>query len=131
MTADDKNNQQESVPTKREEIRTPGRVLVPAVDIFESIECLTLTADMPGVAKSGLEIDLEKGVLTINGIVESVERGRPILREFTSANYYRQFKLPDLLDGDKSFAELRNGVLTLTIPKSEVAKPKRIEIRSK
>lgn len=130
MTAHDKNKQQETVPAKREEIRTPGRVLVPAVDIFESIECLTLTADMPGVEKSGLEIDLEKGVLTINGAVESVRRGRPILREFSSANYYRQFKLPDLLDGDKSFAELRNGVLTLTIPKSEAAKPKRIEIRS-
>ena len=130
MTGHEKNQQQETVPAKREDIRTPGRVLVPAVDIFESIESLTLTADMPGVQKSGLEINLERGVLTINGTVEAVKRGRPILREYSSANYFRQFKLPDLLDGDKSFAELRNGVLTLIIPKSESAKPKRIEIRS-
>ncbi|MBN1956916.1 MAG: Hsp20/alpha crystallin family protein [Desulfuromonadales bacterium] len=130
MTAHEISKQQETVPANREEIRSPGRVLVPAVDIFESIESLTLTADMPGVEKSGLEISLEKGILTIKGTVESVGRGRPILQEFSAANYYRQFKIPDLLDGDKSFAELRNGVLTLIIPKSEAAKPKRIEIRS-
>jgi HSP20 family molecular chaperone IbpA len=130
MKVHEKNKHQEAVPVKREEMSTPGRVLVPAVDIFESMESLTLTADMPGVEKSGLEISLEKGVLTINGTVESVKRGRPIFREFSSANYYRQFKLPDLLDGDKSVAQLNNGVLTLTIPKSEAAKPKRIEIRS-
>ena len=130
MTANKVDKQQETVPAKHEEIRTPGRVLVPAVDIFESIESLTLTADMPGVEKSGLDISLENGVLTINGKVESEGRGWPILREFSSASYYRQFKLPNLLDGDKSFAELRNGVLTLVFPKSEAAKPKRIEIRS-
>lgn len=130
MTEHEIIKKQEAVPVNREEIRTPGRVLVPAVDIFESIESLHLVADMPGVEKSGLEISLEKGVLTINGKVESVGRGRPILREFSSASYYRQFELPDLLDGDKSFAELRNGVLTLVIPKSAAAKPKRIEIRS-
>jgi len=130
MTAHEISKNQGAVPVTREEISTPGRFLVPAVDIFESIESLHLVADMPGVEKSGLDISLEKGVLTINGKVESVVRGRAIIREYSSANYYRQFKLPDLLNGDKSIAELRNGVLTLTIPKSEAAKPKRIEIRS-
>ena len=130
MTKHEQKQQQETVPARREEIRTQGRILVPAVDIFESIESLTLTADMPGVEKGGLEISLEKGVLTINGTVEAVKRGRPILREYSSANYFRQFKLPELLDEDKSHADLRNGVLTLIIPKSESAKPKRIEIRS-
>lgn len=128
MTARGISKTEAKVPENREEIRSPGRVHAPAVDIVETMEGLVLTADMPGVEKSGLEINLEKGVLTINGKLESVGQGRPILREFSWANYYRQFKLPESLNADKSVAELRNGVLTLTIPKNEAAKPRRIEI---
>jgi HSP20 family molecular chaperone IbpA len=84
---------------------------------------------MPGVDKEGLDINLEKGVLTINGKVDLEERGNQILREFSPANYYRQFKLAEHIDADKSQAELKNGVLTLTIPKAESAKPRKIEIR--
>jgi HSP20 family molecular chaperone IbpA len=128
MAAHEISKRQENIPVSREETRS-GRVLVPAVDIYESVESLTLVADMPGVDKSGLEINLERGVLTINGNVAISEHGQPILQEFYSTNYYRQFKLPDHIDADKSFADLRNGVLTLIIPKTEAAKPKRIQIR--
>ena len=93
------------------------------------MESLTLIADLPGVDKGGLDINMEKGVLTISGSVQLKDRGRPLLREFSSANYYRQFKLSDQFDADKSYAELRDGVLILRIPKAEAAKPKRIEIR--
>ena len=120
---------QDSSLTHREETRTSGRVLFPAVDIFESEDYLTLIADMPGVDKKGLDINLEKGVLTINGEVHTENRGKQILQEFSPANYYRQFKLTEHIDADKSQAELKNGVLTLTIPKAESAKPRKIEIR--
>jgi len=129
MTAQDMVKREESSPAQREETRTLGRVLVPAVDIFEAEDALTLMADMPGVDKNGLEINLEKGVLTINGAVNLAGRGKSLLREFSSANYYRQFKLSEHIDADKTKAELINGVLTLTLPKAESAKPKRIEIR--
>ena len=120
---------QGSSPAHREETRTNGRVLFPAVDIFESEDHLTLMADMPGVDKKGLDINLEKGVLTINGEVHVENRGSQILQEFSPANYYRQFKLTEHIDADKSHAELKNGVLTLMIPKAESAKPKKIEIK--
>lgn len=129
MTTQDMQHRPETTPAKREDTRSPGRVLVPAIDIFESVESLTLIADLPGVDKSGLDINMEKGVLTIHGAVKMTDRGRPLLREFSSANYYRQFKLADQFDADKSYAELRDGVLILRIPKAEAAKPKRIEIR--
>jgi len=114
---------------KREETRSTGRVLVPAIDIFESEEDLTLIADMPGVDKEGLDINLEKGMLTLKGHMAVQGRGNNLLREFSTADYYRQFKVSEHIDADKSTAELTNGVLTLKIPKSESAKPKRIEIR--
>ena len=129
MATQDMVKNQETASVQREETRSAGRVLFPAVDIFELEDSLTLVADMPGVDKEGLDINLEKGVLTINGKVELEERGNQILREFSPANYYRQFKLTEHIDADKSQAELKNGVLTLTIPKAESAKPRKIEIR--
>lgn len=129
MAAQDMVKHQDQSPVSREETRTKGRILVPSVDIFESDETLTLVADMPGVGKEGLDINLEKGVLTLNGTVEMEEHGKPLLREFSSANYYRQFRLSEYIDAEQTTAELENGVLTLTIPKAESAKPKRIEVR--
>ena len=129
MTAQDLVKREGSVPENREETRSVGRVLVPAVDIFESDDHLTLVADMPGVEKQGLDINLEKGLLTISGEMSLEDCGKSLLREFSTANYYRQFKISEHIDADKSSAELNNGVLTLTIPKAESAKPRRIEIR--
>ncbi|MFK5926123.1 MAG: Hsp20/alpha crystallin family protein [Desulfuromusa sp.] len=129
MASQDIAKTSESSLAHREETRTSGRVLFPAVDIFESEDHLTLIADMPGVVKKGLDINLEKGVLTINGEVHTESRGKQILQEFSPENYYRQFKLTEHIDADKSQAELKNGVLTLTIPKAESAKPRKIEIK--
>lgn len=129
MTAQDMVKHQDNSPAVREDTRSKERVLTPAVDIFETEDHLTLVADMPGVSKDGLDINLEKGVLTLNGTVKRHERGKALLREFSSANYYRQFRLSEHIDAEKSSAQLNNGVLTLTIPKAESAKPRRIEIR--
>lgn len=129
MTAKDMVKSEKNIPTNREETRSASRVLVPAVDIFESDDNLTLIADMPGVEKGGLEINLEKGLLTISGEMDLESRGKPLMREFSTSNYYRQFKISEHIDADKSSADLNNGVLILTIQKAESAKPKRIEIR--
>lgn len=129
MTAQELVKHQESSPANREETRTSGRVLIPAVDIFESEDNLTVVADLPGVRRDGLEINLERGVLTISGAVNLQPRGKAVLREFSRASYYRQFRLSEHIDADKSEAELKNGVLTLVIPKAESAKPRKIAIR--
>lgn len=129
MTKHEMRKHQETTPARREETRSPGKILIPAVDIFESAESLTLIADLPGVEMSGLAVTSEKDTISIDGTVEMTGRGRPLLREFTMANYHRQFKLSDQFDTEKSYAELRDGVLILRVPKAEAAKPKRIKIR--
>jgi len=120
---------QETKPTVREEVRSQTRYIKPAVDIFENDENLVLIADLPGVHESGLDIQLEKGVLTLQGEISLERKGQLLFHEFSSDNYYRQFKLPEHLDTEKASAKLNNGVLTLTIPKLEVAKPRQIKIR--
>ena len=129
MTGQEMAKKQETTPSQREETRTLGRILTPAVDIYESEDTISLVADMPGVTNEGLDISLEKGVLTLNGAVSIESRGKPLLREFSSANYYRQFKISEHIDADKTTANLSKGVLKLDIPKAESAKPKKIAIK--
>lgn len=113
---------------KNDDIRIPERAIRPAVDIYETEEGLTMLADLPGVAKDGLSIDIDQSVLTLRGDVESTGRGESLHREFALGSYYRRFNLPNELDFDKVSAELKDGVLTLTMPKSEAAKPRKIDI---
>jgi HSP20 family molecular chaperone IbpA len=100
----------------------------PAVDIFETDQGLTLLADLPGVAKEDLQIDIDRGLLTVQANARSHLGGESVLCEFIHGNFYRQFQLPDAIDSEKIVAEMNNGVLTLHLPKSEAAKPRHIEI---
>jgi HSP20 family protein len=113
----------------REETRASERYIKPAVDIIESEEGLTLLADIPGAAKDTLDVNVEKGILTINAQVSCAMPGRPIYTEFELAPYYRQFSIPEILAHDKAAADYANGILTLRVPKAEAAKPRKIEIQ--
>jgi len=108
-----------------------GITFVPAVDIYETEEALTLVADMPGVSPEGIRIDLKDDQLTVAG--EVFESGgnqeRVLLKEYETGNYLRQFALGEVIDQSKITAQLKNGVLTLVLPKVEKAKPRRIEIK--
>jgi len=110
----------------------PHPVFVPAVDIYESRDSLTLLADMPGVTKEGLNIDLKDNTLTIRGEVKpETEEGRTVLyREYQEGDYFRQFTLSNVIDQNKITAALKNGVLTLVLPKVEKVKPRQIEIKT-
>ena len=104
----------------------------PSVDISENDKAFTLLADVPGVEPKDIEISMEKGVLTIKGErnsenVEENENYRRVERQ--SGRFYRQFTLPDSADADKIEAKSEHGVLTITIPKQEVAVSRRIEIK--
>lgn len=113
----------------REETRSNERYIRPAVNIVETEEGLFLTADLPGVAKGDIDVNVEKGILTITAPAKSTLMGTPVYSEFQLGNYYRQFTIPESLDHEKAKADFVNGILTLRIPKAEIAKPRRIEVQ--
>ncbi len=106
-------------------------VFVPAVDIYESENALTLLADMPGVPIDKVDIDLDSDQLTIRGAVpQQEEKGKVIFKEFTVGDYYRQFTLSSDIDRSKIQASIKDGVLKLVLPKAEAAKPRKITVQS-
>ena len=116
------------VDSKAEQTRNVP-VFLPAVDIFESDEGITVVADMPGVTAKGLSVDLKNDILTIKGETPLRGEGRNIIyREYQEGNYFRNFTLSDQIDQSKIKARLKDGVLTLELPKAEKAKPKQIEV---
>jgi HSP20 family protein len=107
----------------------PGAVFSPAVDIFETSEAITVLADMPGVKADGLTIDLRESVLSIDGrVAEVTGEEHAVLREYETGSFRREFKLTKLIDQAKIDALLRDGVLRLTLPKAEAARPRKIEV---
>lgn len=113
----------------REETRASERYIKPAVNIIETEAGLTLVADIPGSAKDNLDVNVEKGILTISAPITRTAPGRPVYSEFELAPYYRQFSIPEILDHEKATADYANGLLTLKVPKAEAAKPRKIEIK--
>ena len=113
----------------REETRSNEKYIRPAVNIIETEEGLVLTADIPGASKEALDVNVEKGILTISVPAQHSLPGTLAYREFELANYYRQFSIPESLDHEKAHADYVNGILTLGIPMAEIAKPKRISVQ--
>lgn len=109
----------------------PGLVFTPDVDIFETEKGLTLLADMPGVKVKDLNIDLRENVLTLDGDVKKPEGENEVdlLTEYRTGKYYRQFNLSEIIDQTKIEAKMTDGVLRLTLPKVEAAKPRKINIK--
>lgn len=102
--------------------------LTPAVDIFENEAALTLVADLPGVPKDRLNLGIDNGVLTIEALAPIVTDEGAHFREFGTTGYYRRFQLPDTLEFDKVAADLKEGVLTVRMPKTAAARPRKIEV---
>ncbi len=121
-----------ATPTVVTEATRPGPVYLPAVDIFENDESITVLADMPGVKANDLSIDLREGVLTLTGVVTSPEgtTESDVLREYRPGTYVRQFTMPETIDQDKIDAKLTNGVLRLELPKVERARPRQITVKT-
>lgn len=116
---------------ERELTRQTERYAIPPVDIYEKQDALTVLADLPGVAADGLSVHVDQGVLTLEGKVGPVEEGGTLLlREFDLTSFYRQFRIAETIDTEKIRAALKNGVLYLTLPKVERAKPRQIPVES-
>jgi HSP20 family molecular chaperone IbpA len=113
----------------KEETRSQERYVTPPVDIYETAEGLVVKADLPGVAREGLDVRVENNLLTIRARAAHGAPGEPLYREYELANFFRQFELTDRVDQQKISADLKNGVLTLGLPKAEEAKPRRIDVQ--
>ena len=127
MTEKNIANLEPSSALSRETTRKNDQYISPSVDIFENEEGLTLVADMPGLDDNSLDVTIEQGVLTLQGSAPA-GAGDYHYREFAMAGYWRQFLLSDIFDAEKAEATIKQGVMTLKIPKAEKAKPKRIEV---
>ena len=114
----------------REEATISARVFVPSADIYETQDALTVILEMPGVEKSNVDIRVEDGVLTVLGKLDlSKYQGlQPLYIEYNVGHYSRSFQLSSKVDQNKIAAELKDGVLSLTLPKVEQAKPRTIEV---
>jgi len=121
---------QEKATSSREETRSQERYITPPVDIYETTNGLVVTADLPGVAKEGLDVRVENNLLTIRGKAAHAAPGDPVYREYGLVNFFRQFELNEKVDQSKISAELKHGVLTLNLPKAEEAKPRKIEVKA-
>ena len=110
-------------------VERPVEFIAPEVDIFETQDGYVLQAEMPGVNKNGLEITLEGNEITIVGHRE-VEplSGEALFRESRHADYQRVFELDPAIDTARISAKVDQGVLTLTLPKSEKVKPRKITV---
>jgi HSP20 family protein len=116
-------------PRPATEPRREQEYATPEVNIFETKDGYLLEAEMPGVSKEGLEITLEANEITIVGHRKNeVVTGSPLFRERALANYRRVFELDPAIDTAKITANMEQGVLSLTLPKSERVKPRKIKI---
>lgn len=117
------------VSPEKGELTHQGVYFTPAVDIYESDTELFLLADMPGVEPGNVDIDLKNDTLSINGRVsEQSEEGQPLLAEFRTGNFFRSFRISDVIDREKISASLKDGVLKLVLPKAERVRPRKIPI---
>lgn len=124
------NNQANIMKTENNGATTAEAALLPPVDVIEDAAGITLFADLPGVSRETLNLQLETNSLTIEG---EVKLDVPQAMESSHAEvkvprYRRTFTLSKELDGEKATAEFRHGVLKLSIPKAQHAQPRKIEI---
>lgn len=131
MTEKEMQVQQKQEVMQPGEPTKPEKFYVPAVDIFETDEAVHVLAEMPGVGREGVEVNLEEGTLTIRGTMATPEHeGETVLlREFEPGHYLRKFSVAETIDQEQIQARMADGVLTLVLPKVAPARPRRIEVK--
>ena len=102
----------------------------PLVDIYENEDEILVYADMPGVDRDQVDVNVDNGTLTLSGVRQLQTKGAAIWSEFGDVEYKRSFSVPQTIDVGKVNAELKDGVLKLHLPKSEAAKPRQIKIKA-
>mgnify|MGYP001255537911 CR=1 FL=1 len=115
----------------KEETTVPARTFAPTADIYETQDALTVVLEMPGVEKKNVEVRVENGILNVEGRLDLAKyQGlTPLYTEYNIGNYSRSFRLSSKIDQNKIGAEMKNGVLSLTLPKGVEAKPRTIQVK--
>jgi HSP20 family molecular chaperone IbpA len=113
---------------KREETTIPARIFLPMADIYETQDALTVILEMPGVEKNNLDVRVEDGVLHVEGKLDlsKYRNLQPLYIEYNVGHYARSFQLSSKIDQNEIEAALKDGVLSLTLPKVEEAKARTI-----
>ena len=116
---------------EKEETTIAARVFLPNADIYETQDALRVILEMPGVEKDNVEVHVEEGVLNVAGRLDlSKYKGlQPLYTEYNIGHYSRSFRLSSKIDQSKIGAEMNDGVLSLTLPKVEEAKPQTIKVK--
>ena len=114
----------------KEEKTVPARYFVPTTDIFETADALTVVMELPGVDKQALDVNIENGVLRVEGRIDhsKYEGMDPLYTEYNVGHFARSFTLSNKIDQQQISAQLEDGVLTLTLKKTKEAMPRRIAI---
>lgn len=121
-------NQEDKV-LKAEPVRDGRQIFTPPVDICENDENFLIIASMPGVKKDGVTIDFEEGELKIYGRTDDRNQGfKSLLNEYSIGDYSRVFRIPSGIDSEKIAAGIKDGILTVTLPKQDKMKLRTIEI---
>jgi HSP20 family protein len=109
----------------------PRPVFVPPADIYETGDNIVVLAEMPGVAPDGVDITLERRVLTIRGRSAANDPAgyQRVYNEYADGDYERVFTLSENIDRDRIEATLKDGVLNRVLPKAETAKARKIELK--
>jgi HSP20 family protein len=105
----------------------------PKVNVYEYDTYVGIIAEIPGLDKKDLEVEVEEGVLTISGKKHSIgsadEKAKVLRRELKGSSFKRSFTLGDSLDGENINAEFKNGVLSIEVPKIEPEQPKKTFVK--
>ncbi|MHA3026533.1 Hsp20/alpha crystallin family protein [Chromohalobacter israelensis] len=117
---------------QRDQEKRSQDALLPAVDIFEESDVLKLVADMPGVTHESLKVEIDNNVLSLEGdIALNMPEGLSALHaEVRGQRFARRFNLSHEIDSDAITATIVNGVLTLTLPKKDSHRTRRIEVQA-
>jgi HSP20 family protein len=123
------SQQQNETPVLSRRDRQAVEYVTPVADVESTKEGYTIYAEMPGVDKSGLEITVDSGELTILGRRHTEAfSGEPIYREIRQSDYRRVYEVDPTIDTARITARIDQGVLTLTLPKAESVQPRKIAV---
>ena len=127
----DRNDKAVAAKDINKAVETAKGTIIPPVDIYEDTDGVTLFADLPGVNKENLDVQIDKDLLKIFGR-RGPGNGADVLNrydEIPNKDFYRAFTIGEEIDREKITASMNNGVLKLMLPKSERTKPRRIDIK--
>lgn len=132
MSKENKENLAETKKSNDIEMTKDMIELTPATDIYEEKDSIVIVSDMPGVNQNSVDVSYEDDVVSLTGwqeVDETIKKYETIRKGFKKGVYKRSFSLLTDIDIEKISAKIRDGVLTVILPKSEKIKPKKIEVK--